>query len=65
VTTAYSISGNLALGSPEARLDRPELAGAAPDLLHRDVLYVTTWFNRHGFDIDAEAVFADLLGEMF
>jgi RIO kinase 1 len=43
----------------------PTMNPAAPDLLHRDVLNVTTWFNRHGFDIDAEAVFADLLGEMF
>jgi RIO kinase 1 len=38
---------------------------AAPDLLHRDLLNVATWFNRRGIDIDAEAVFGDLLEEMF
>jgi RIO kinase 1 len=38
---------------------------AAPDLLHRDLLNVASWFKRNGIDIDAEAVFADLVGEMF
>jgi RIO kinase 1 len=37
----------------------------APDLLHRDLNNVVAWFNRRGFVIDAEAVFADLLGEMY
>src|SRR4029079_14741438 len=33
----------------------------AYDLLHRDVANVSEWFNRHGADVDAEAVYADLL----
>ena len=37
----------------------------AADLLHRDVLNVATWFSRRGLVIDAEAVFADVLGELF
>ncbi len=31
------------------------------DFLHRDVLNVCGWFERRGFDVDAEEVFADLL----
>ena len=37
----------------------------AVDLLHRDVLNVATWFGRHGVPIDAEKVFARLLGELY
>jgi len=31
------------------------------DFLHRDVLNVCTWFQRHGLTVDAEETFADLL----
>ena len=31
------------------------------DLLHRDVLNVCEWFERRGFEVDPEEVFADLL----
>ncbi|MEM9034161.1 MAG: RIO1 family regulatory kinase/ATPase [Actinomycetota bacterium] len=31
------------------------------EFLHRDVLNVTTWFNRRGLDEDAEEVFAEVL----
>jgi len=31
------------------------------DFLHRDVLNVCTWFQRHGLDVDPEETFADLL----
>ena len=31
------------------------------DFLHRDVLNVCTWFQRHGYAVDPEEVFADLL----
>jgi RIO kinase 1 len=31
------------------------------DFLHRDVLNVCTWFQRHGLAVDAEETFADLL----
>jgi RIO kinase 1 len=31
------------------------------EMLHRDVLNVSDWFQRHGVDNDPEAVFADLL----
>jgi RIO kinase 1 len=32
------------------------------DFLHRDVLNVCGWFERRGFSVDAEEVFADVLG---
>ncbi len=32
------------------------------DFLHRDVLNVCGWFERRGFAVDAEEVFADVLG---
>lgn len=35
------------------------------DLLHRDVVNVGTWFTRRGCAVDAEAVFADLVAEMW
>jgi RIO kinase 1 len=31
------------------------------ELLHRDVANVGDWFNRHGLEVDVEAVYADLL----
>jgi RIO kinase 1 len=31
------------------------------DFLHRDVLNVCTWFQRHGHAVDPEEVFAELL----
>ena len=34
----------------------------APDLLHRDVANVAAWFDRRGLDVDAEAVYAELIG---
>jgi RIO kinase 1 len=37
----------------------------APDLLHRDLLNVATWFGRRGLAIDPEAEYAALLEEMF
>ncbi|MFI5261086.1 MAG: RIO1 family regulatory kinase/ATPase [Candidatus Limnocylindrales bacterium] len=38
---------------------------AAPDLLHRDIVNVTTWFGRHGLALDAEALFATLVTDLF
>jgi RIO kinase 1 len=35
------------------------------DLLHRDVTTVCTWFARRGVDCDAEAVFAEVLAELW
>lgn len=32
--------------------------------LHRDVVNITTWFERRGLDLDAEATFAELLGSL-
>jgi serine/threonine-protein kinase RIO1 len=31
------------------------------DLLHRDVANVGDWFTRHGYPVDVEQVYADLL----
>ena len=31
------------------------------EFLHRDVLNVCGWFNRHGMTVDPDAVYADLL----
>lgn len=36
----------------------------ALNLLHRDVLNVCTWFGRRGLPVDAEEVFASLLGDI-
>lgn len=47
---------------PQAIDIAANLAGL--DFLHRDVVNVCTWFQRKGLDIDAEDVFADLLGFM-
>ncbi len=35
------------------------------DLLHHDVITMTTWFTRKGVPCDGEALFADLLAEAF
>jgi RIO kinase 1 len=37
----------------------------AVNLLHRDVINVATWFGRHGVPVDAERVFARLLGDLY
>ena len=34
------------------------------EFLHRDIVNVCTWFRRRGLDVDAEALFAELLAEM-
>ncbi|MBA2281400.1 MAG: hypothetical protein H0W25_09240 [Acidimicrobiia bacterium] len=34
------------------------------ELLHRDVVNVCGWFARHGLEVDAEVVFAELLGRI-
>lgn len=33
----------------------------APELLHRDLANVATWFGRRGVEVDVEAVFAELV----
>ncbi len=45
---------------PQAVDIAENLAGL--DFVHRDVVNVCTWFQRKGLEIDAEEVFADLLG---
>jgi RIO kinase 1 len=37
---------------------------AGPELLHRDLENVGTWFGRRGIPIDVEAVFAELVVEL-
>jgi len=37
----------------------------APNLLHRDLSNVATWFARRGVPIDVEAVFGELVGRLF
>jgi len=37
----------------------------APDLLHRDVENVATWFGRRGVTVDPERLYGELLGELF
>jgi RIO kinase 1 len=34
------------------------------EFLHRDVLNVCGWFHQRGLDVDAEEVFADVLGSL-
>jgi RIO kinase 1 len=34
----------------------------APDLLHRDLANVASWFARRGFTVDVEAAFGELIG---
>ena len=60
-------------GSPHGQLvviDLPQLVDVAAnpqgvDFLHRDVLNVCTWFTRRGCDVDAEAVFAEVLAQLW
>jgi len=35
------------------------------ELLHHDVITMTTWFSRKGVPCDGEALYADLLAEAF
>ena len=37
---------------------------AAPDLLHRDLQNVATWFGSRGIAVDPEALFGELVGEL-
>ncbi|WP_238385159.1 serine protein kinase RIO [Nesterenkonia muleiensis] len=51
-------------------IDLPQVIDVAAnplslDFLHRDVVNVTTWFNRRGLDVDPEALFADLIAQMW
>ena len=51
-------------------IDLPQLVDLAAnpsgiDFLHRDVVNVCTWFGRRGADADAEAVFADLVAQLW
>nr|BFF10845.1 RIO kinase 1 [Microbacterium flavescens] len=51
-------------------IDLPQLVDLAAnpsgvDYLHRDVVNVCTWFRRHGVDADAEALFADLVAQLW
>lgn len=51
-------------------IDLPQVIDVAAnplslDFLHRDVVNVTTWFNRRGLDADPEALFADLMAQMW
>ena len=34
------------------------------DFLHRDVLNVSNWFDRHGVEVDAEELFGELLASV-
>lgn len=51
-------------------IDLPQLVDLAAnpggiDFLHRDVVNVCTWFGRRGVDADGEAVFADLVAQLW
>ncbi len=37
----------------------------APELLHRDITNVATWFGRRGVSVDADGLFVELLSELF
>ncbi len=37
----------------------------APELLHRDIANVATWFGRRGVSVDADGLFVQLLSELF
>jgi RIO kinase 1 len=50
-------------------IDFPQAVDAAenaeaPDLLHRDLVNVGTWFGRRGIELDIELVFVDLLADL-
>jgi RIO kinase 1 len=38
---------------------------AAPELLHRDVANVGTWFGGRGVHIDVDSTYADIVGDLF
>ena len=38
---------------------------AGADFLHRDVVNVSTWFARRGYETDAEQLFADVLAQLW
>lgn len=51
-------------------IDLPQIIDVAVnplglDFLHRDVVNVITWFNRRGLDADPEALFTDLVAQMW
>lgn len=51
-------------------IDFPQAVDAAtnleaPNLLHRDLANVATWFARRGVPVDVERTFADLVGRLF
>jgi RIO kinase 1 len=51
-------------------IDLPQVVDAVSnpnglDLLHRDCVNVATWFARQRVPVDAEELFADLLGELY
>ncbi|GAA3912698.1 serine protein kinase RIO [Microbacterium invictum] len=51
-------------------IDLPQVVDMAfnpsgADFLHRDVVNVCTWFARRGFEADAEALFADVLAQLW
>jgi RIO kinase 1 len=53
-----------------AVIDLPQIVDTAAnpqglDLLHRDCVNVCDWFVRQRLDVDAEALFGDLLAEAF
>ncbi|CAN5127857.1 hypothetical protein BH09ACT5_BH09ACT5_02300 [soil metagenome] len=51
-------------------IDLPQIVDAVSnpnglDLLHRDCVNVATWFTRQRVPVDAEELFADLLGQLY
>ncbi len=51
-------------------IDLPQIVDAVSnpnglDFLHRDCVNIADWFTRHKVDCDAEALFADLVGELY
>lgn len=51
-------------------IDLPQMIDAAvnpksAEFLYRDVVNVTTWFNRRGLGVDPEALFAELIAQMY
>ena len=51
-------------------IDLPQIVDAVAnpsglDFLHRDCVNIATWFTRRQVDVDAEALFADLVGELY
>ncbi len=51
-------------------IDLPQIVDAVAnpsglDFLHRDCVNIATWFTRRRVEVDAEALFADLVGELY